>query len=133
MVEPRLGSIEHDNGGTVIKPNALAVLSHGRWHRVFDGPVSVKWFGAEGSGSGNDTDTIQAAINAAAAKGIPIACLVSGILVKYVGPTPKPKFIDGIVTSQGTRGLIQSCVVDRDTQGWHSHRPGFTRRASSGM
>jgi hypothetical protein len=41
-----------------------------------------------------------------------VDCLLSGILVKYVGPTPKPKSLDGIATSQGTTGLIENCVVD---------------------
>jgi hypothetical protein len=192
----RPDSTEPDNGGTVIKPNALAAQSQGRWHRVFDGPVSVKWFGAKGDSSGNDTDAIQATIVAASSSCTPTVyippgrfrltrairpefdnftllgdvnsvlvadpsdreqfpeailvnrgfpnlcevsrlrirdltievmnggdsagaiqlnnctdCVVSDILVKYVGAR-NPKNFDGIVTSQGTSGLIQNCIVD---------------------
>lgn len=39
------GSSDADNNGTIIKP---AVSTGGRWVRVFDGDVSVKWFGARG-------------------------------------------------------------------------------------
>jgi hypothetical protein len=37
---------EDDNGGTVIKPKVLKPTDKGCWHSVFDGPISVKWFGA---------------------------------------------------------------------------------------
>jgi Right handed beta helix region len=39
-------STKDDDGGTVIKPNVPHAM--GRWHRVFDGAISVKWFGAKG-------------------------------------------------------------------------------------
>lgn len=51
-----------DNGGTVI------VSGNGkRWKRLFDGAVSVKWFGAKGDWNGttgtDDTSAIQNALN----------------------------------------------------------------------
>ena len=51
-----------DNGGTVITPTA----GGGRFRRIHDGMVSVKWFGAVGDGVTNDTAAIQAAINSGA-------------------------------------------------------------------
>jgi hypothetical protein len=39
-------------------------------------------------------------------------CLVSGVSVKYTGPTPKPSQLDGIVATQGTTGSIENTVVD---------------------
>jgi hypothetical protein len=53
-----------DNGGTLI------VGDDGRrWKRVIDGPWNVKWFGAKGDGSNDDTAEIQACIDAVSALG----------------------------------------------------------------
>ena len=55
-------STEPDNGGTVIEPGSNPAA--GRWKRLVDGPLSVKWFGAKGDGQANryDTAAIQATI-----------------------------------------------------------------------
>ncbi|MBE6637232.1 MAG: hypothetical protein E7618_05455 [Ruminococcaceae bacterium] len=51
-----------DNGGTVIAPKGADT---GRYHRIFDGMTfNVRWFGAIGNGSADDTEAIQAAIDA---------------------------------------------------------------------
>ena len=47
-----------DNGGTIINPTANAGL--GRWIRLFDGPVDVRWFGAIADGVTDCTAAIQA-------------------------------------------------------------------------
>jgi hypothetical protein len=54
---------EQDNAGTIIVPAANPPT--GRWKRLVDGPLSVKWFGAEGKGMTNDQPAIQAAVFAA--------------------------------------------------------------------
>jgi hypothetical protein len=203
----RPDSLELDDGGAVIKPAPLQPNVPGRWRRVYDGALSVKWFGARGDSSTDDIEAIQACVNAAAsapvasvrfppgryritraiviqtddftisgdsqatlvldpalpAPGQPYEpeailvnrgvlpnppaevkrttirdltvevrggsdldnfsagaiqvnncadCLVRGLYVFYAGPAAKPKNIDGIVTSQGTTGLIQGCTVD---------------------
>lgn len=36
---------ENDNGGTIILPNNESKKTPGRWRRLVDGPISVKWFG----------------------------------------------------------------------------------------
>jgi hypothetical protein len=51
--EWRPNSPEDDDGGTVIKPNTIPMKSKGRWHRIYDGPISVRWFGATGDGDTN--------------------------------------------------------------------------------
>lgn len=38
-------STETDNGGTIIQVNTISI---GRWKRIFDSEVSVKWFGLKG-------------------------------------------------------------------------------------
>jgi hypothetical protein len=55
-----------DDGGTVIVPSSSN--GTGRWVRVWDGPLDVKWFGAVGNGVANDSAAIQAAYDAAAAR-----------------------------------------------------------------
>jgi len=52
-----------DNGGTVFKPNSIGSESPGRWLRVHTGHFNVKWFGATGNGTTNDSAAVQAAID----------------------------------------------------------------------
>ncbi len=44
-----------DNSGTIISSTSC---STGRWKRLTNGPVSVKWFGARGDGTANPSDTV---------------------------------------------------------------------------
>lgn len=54
------GASDTDNAGTVIAPNA----GSGRWKRIYSGAVNVKWFGAKGDGTTDDTAAINASIAA---------------------------------------------------------------------
>jgi hypothetical protein len=56
-------SSETDNGGTIIVP--VSNPATGRWKRLVDGPLSVKWFGAKGDAV-DDTAAIRAAVGAGA-------------------------------------------------------------------
>jgi polygalacturonase len=55
----------------VIKPSSLHPHDEGRWHSVFDGPLSVKWFGAIGDGNTDDIGAIQTCVDVAAATPVP--------------------------------------------------------------
>jgi Pectate lyase superfamily protein len=83
--EWRSNSAEDDNGGTVIKPNAISAQSKGRWHREFEGSISVRWFGAKGDGdtdaNADDTEAIQLAIGAATVAGGGIVFFSAGTYV----------------------------------------------------
>lgn len=48
-----------DNGGTIIAPTGVPI---GRWYRLYTYPVSVKWFGAKGDNSTDDSTAIQNAM-----------------------------------------------------------------------
>jgi hypothetical protein len=53
-----------DNSGTIIKPNAIEDDKPGRWNRIYDEHISVKWFGARGNGVADETKAIENAANA---------------------------------------------------------------------
>lgn len=60
------GSTEADNGGTVF---AVAGTAVGRWKRVHGGRLSLEWFGWKGLGLEDDSDRLQAAVDALPAGG----------------------------------------------------------------
>lgn len=49
-------STETDNGGTIIQATGVTT---GRWKRVINNRIDVKWFGAKGDGTTNDTASIK--------------------------------------------------------------------------
>ncbi len=48
-----------DDGGCVVATESSA---SGRWHRLYHGPVDVRWFGARGDGAADDSDALQRAV-----------------------------------------------------------------------
>jgi hypothetical protein len=55
---------ENEDGGTIIRPNLPEFSEKGRWRRIINEPISVKWFGAIGDGLRPDTEATQNAIGA---------------------------------------------------------------------
>jgi Pectate lyase superfamily protein len=53
-----------DDGGTVIRPNSVTPATPGRWLRIYEGPLNVCWFGAQGTSGANDQPAFQKAIDA---------------------------------------------------------------------
>jgi hypothetical protein len=58
-------STSADDGGTIIQ-STVSGAPPGRWQRMHDGRLNVKWFGAKGDGSTNDAAAINAAESARA-------------------------------------------------------------------
>lgn len=58
-------SVLTDDGGAVIRP----AFGSGRWLRIHDGTVSVRWFGAKGDYVNDDTTSISNAFSASLNKG----------------------------------------------------------------
>ncbi len=53
-------SLDPDNSGTIF---SLTTGGTGRWKRLYSEAINVKWFGAQGNGSGDDTTAIQRALD----------------------------------------------------------------------
>lgn len=52
------------NDGTVLLPTGQSAGTAGRLLRIYSGAINVRWFGAKGDNSANDTAAIQAAVDA---------------------------------------------------------------------
>jgi hypothetical protein len=63
------------NNGTIRIPPGS---SGGYWKRIYDGAISVRWFGAKGNNAGNDAPAINGAIDAAGAAGGGIVFTIFG-------------------------------------------------------
>lgn len=71
-------STETDNGGTIIKATAITT---GRWKRLYSGAVNIKWFGAKGDNSTDDSAAIQASLDASKQAYIPSGIFISDPIV----------------------------------------------------
>ncbi|KAH0552964.1 hypothetical protein GP486_006839 [Trichoglossum hirsutum] len=71
-----------DDGGTTIVPAATPRM--GCWKRIFQGSLSVKWFGALGDGV-DDNDAVEAAVIRANSLNVPVFFPSGTYRVKYIG------------------------------------------------
>lgn len=116
------GSSTTDNGGTIIAPNA----GSGRWKRIYSGAVNVKWFGAKGDGTTDDSAAIQSAIEFCAdRKGISLeggvfACSginlssVAFLSLKIVGGALKYNGSDRLISFDTCTGSVSFKDVEID-------------------
>ena len=118
-------SMEADNGGTIVRPTAIAVGSPGRWTRIFTGALNVRWFGATGAGAADDQPAIQAAINYVAGRGggtvyippgvyrVNSAIQINGSGVRLVGDNRANTFIkkSGADATTILFGGVQRCEL----------------------
>lgn len=56
-------SVEDDNGGSIIRPTDILSVNPGRWVWGNVSPIDVRWFGAKGDDSTDDTIAIRSALS----------------------------------------------------------------------
>ncbi|WP_176706803.1 glycosyl hydrolase family 28-related protein [Paenibacillus hemerocallicola] len=113
-----------------------------RFKRIYEGPVHVKWFGAKGDGSSDDTAAIQAAINGLAGGGVAFLPSSTYIVSSTVSiPYPNVKIMgsgsstvikaaaasnyETMISASGLSGIeIADLVVDANK----ANRTGLTVR-----
>ena len=84
------------DGGTVF---AIACHPLGRWIRLTEGPMSVKWFGARLDGAHDDREAVQAALNSGAG----VVLIPPGICAIYDAPLSIPS--TSVLTETGAFSL----------------------------
>lgn len=122
-------STDTANDGTIVDPDASGA---GRWERIYSGSLNVKWFGAKGDSTTDDSTYIKAALDVGVASGIAVY-LPSGIFrVTYNvldftfagaagsfvfygdGSTSILKMLDGVMTASNRRLLHLRPSVDME-------------------
>jgi Pectate lyase superfamily protein len=98
-------STELDNGGTVVDTTCLPVRHSGRWIRIYDGLMDVRWFGARGDGTTDDTQALQKALDEVRVRGgslffPPGRYIVSSTL--DAGASQGVRYFGGSTSSRGT-------------------------------
>jgi hypothetical protein len=83
-------TVSPDNTGTVIVSE-----SGTRFKRIYDGPVNVRWFGAKGDGTSDDTAAFQAALKVGAGRRVYIPKGVYLISSTLIIPPGTSVFGDG--------------------------------------
>jgi hypothetical protein len=109
------------NIGTIVKATAVTT---GRFKRIYDGNrVSVKWFGAAGNGTTDDTSAIQTAIDLAAAGDSGAA--ITGLIVEF--PIGSYKITDTLTIDAPNvilRGMAGTSGVYGENEGHGSRITG---------
>lgn len=116
---------EPDNAGTIISINGI---EKGKWRRVVEEKINVKWFGAKGDGKNDDLESLQAAISYAGLDHKEILIPEGNYLIKgqliindapIIGIGKKSKLIIGpeFVFSQTSSGKSTSCIFNSGYQG----------------
>ncbi|WP_158301986.1 right-handed parallel beta-helix repeat-containing protein [Paenibacillus mesophilus] len=139
------GHFYYDPGDSVSPDNTgLVLVSTGgyRFKRIYDGPVNVKWFGAKGDGSADDTAAIQAAISSLTSGGVAFlpssSYIVSSTIiipysyVKIMGcgsstviKAANTSNYETMISANGLNGIEVSDLVVDANQG---NRTGLTNR-----
>lgn len=93
-------SMEEDNGGTIIRPGNVLPTDPGRWERRYEELINVRWFGAKGDNTNDDTASLQAAITASSIAGT--NCFVP----EGIYATTKPLILWGSSNIDTTGGVV---------------------------
>ncbi len=103
------------NDGTVY---AYPSLSNGYWTMLFDGSINVRWFGAKGDNSHDDTNAIQKAIDYAHRSLDPSPPLLQPFDQTLLFPSGEYLLTESIILKSGLAYYFNGCI-------FHAHFNDF--------
>jgi hypothetical protein len=97
------GSTASDNRGTVIVPDSNPAI--GRWKRSFSGAPHVRWFGAVGDGTTDDSRAFQDALDSLSDRGGVVEVGGGRYLIEETVRVPHGCGLRGTLSSWRTHGI----------------------------
>jgi hypothetical protein len=119
-------SVAADNGGTIIAPTGV---STGRWYRLYDGVLNVRWFGAKGDNVNDDTPAFTSCITLLGSTGGEIFVPPGSYSVTTIDLSSAKSIILSGTTSFGAGAAVSTEIISAIATGF----PVINCQSSSGL